>query len=105
MTANAPKEKKEDEDLPFKQLELSEMALVSCLAKPSKHISQPRTQSKMKPAKIIKDAVNQDPSGSLGDARHTPRQITGITISDRGDHFVTASDDESFRLYNVREGV
>lgn len=33
-----------------------------------------------------------------------PRHITAITFDDRGDQVLTASEDETFRLYSCKTG-
>ena len=58
----------------------------------------------MKAGKLFKDAVNQDVPQSPGQSKRSPRQITGLAFNDKGDQFVTSSDDESFRLYSLLEG-
>ncbi|KAG6861992.1 hypothetical protein C0995_008179 [Termitomyces sp. Mi166 len=62
--------------------------------------------TRLKPAKIFKNAVEPGPTPSSG-LRPTnvgPRQITGIDFDDRGDFIVTAAEDEQFRLYNCKSG-
>ena len=65
-------------------------------------------QSKFKPAKIFKGAVDNAPQLQGPYASKTqmsgPRNITGISFDDRGDQVVTAADDETFRLYNCKTG-
>ncbi|KAH9856519.1 WD40-repeat-containing domain protein [Lenzites betulinus] len=65
--------------------------------------------SKLKPARIFKNAVEQQPPPSPGSASPRPsqlgpRQITGISFDDRGDQVITAAEDETFRLYNCKSG-
>ncbi|KDQ53191.1 hypothetical protein JAAARDRAFT_39562 [Jaapia argillacea MUCL 33604] len=69
----------------------------------------PALMSKLKPARIMKGAVEQLPPPSPGGyparPQNTgPRHITGISFDDRGDQVVTASEDETFRLYNCKTG-
>ncbi|TFK49905.1 WD40 repeat-like protein [Heliocybe sulcata] len=69
----------------------------------------PALMSKLKPAKIFKGAVEHVPPPSPGSfpSRNTnmgPRHITGICFDDRGDQLITASEDESFRLYSCKTG-
>lgn len=64
---------------------------------------------RLKPAKIFKNAVEQQPPPSPGNQSGRPqttvtRHITGISFDDRGDQVVTASEDETFRLYNCKSG-
>lgn len=67
-------------------------------------------QSKLKPAKIFKKAVEPapppSPSAYTSRSNHVPdtRQITGISFDDRGDHLITAAEDETFRLYHCKTG-
>ncbi|KAF8212530.1 WD40-repeat-containing domain protein [Mycena galopus ATCC 62051] len=64
--------------------------------------------AKFKPAKIIKGAVEAlPPPGTANQPRpqHSgPRHITGISFDDRGDQVITASEDETFRLYSCKSG-
>ncbi|KAJ7056556.1 WD40-repeat-containing domain protein [Mycena amicta] len=66
------------------------------------------TISKFKPAKIMKAAVEPlPPSGTPNQPRPQhpgPRHITGIAFDDRGDQVITASEDETFRLYSCKSG-
>ncbi|KZT29704.1 WD40 repeat-like protein [Neolentinus lepideus HHB14362 ss-1] len=69
----------------------------------------PALMSKLKPAKIFKGAVEQLPPPNHGNfpsrnANLGPRHITGICFDDRGDQLITASEDESFRLYSCKTG-
>ncbi|KAI0833258.1 WD40-repeat-containing domain protein [Trametes gibbosa] len=69
----------------------------------------PALMSKLKPARIFKNAVEQQAPPSPGSAsprpsQHGPRQITGISFDDRGDQVITAAEDETFRLYNCKSG-
>ncbi|OSX57840.1 hypothetical protein POSPLADRAFT_1076275 [Postia placenta MAD-698-R-SB12] len=62
----------------------------------------PAMMGRLKPAKIFKNAVEQQPP-SPGNQSGRPqntvtRHITGISFDDRGDQVVTASEDETFRL-------
>ncbi|KAF8968017.1 WD40-repeat-containing domain protein [Flammula alnicola] len=64
---------------------------------------------KLKPAKIFKTAVENQPPPTPGSqsqrpSNPTPRSITGITFDDRGDQLVTAGEDETFRLYSCKTG-
>jgi WD40 repeat protein len=65
-------------------------------------------QSKFKPAKIYKDAIEAAPPKSPGAGPSRgfsgPRHITGLSFDDRGDQVVTAAEDETFRLYNCKTG-
>ncbi|TFK40239.1 WD40-repeat-containing domain protein [Crucibulum laeve] len=63
--------------------------------------------TKLKPAKIFKNAIEPLPPptpGSQQRANQGPRHITGICFDDRGDHVITAGEDETFRLYNCKTG-
>ncbi|OBZ72727.1 WD repeat-containing protein 82 [Grifola frondosa] len=65
--------------------------------------------SKLKPAKIFKNAVESQTPPSPGShgprpANSGPRHITGISFDDRGDQVVTAAEDETFRLYSCKSG-
>ncbi|EIW84216.1 WD40 repeat-like protein, partial [Coniophora puteana RWD-64-598 SS2] len=63
--------------------------------------------TKLKPAKIFKGAVEptpQPPSGGSPRGHTGPRHITALSFDDRGDQVVTASEDETFRLYNCKTG-
>ncbi|KAM6504271.1 WD40-repeat-containing domain protein [Amanita muscaria] len=61
--------------------------------------------NRFKPAKIFKSAVDPGPPTTPGgQGRPTARHITGISFDDRGDTLVTASEDETFRLYNCKTG-
>ncbi|CAK5268822.1 unnamed protein product [Mycena citricolor] len=66
------------------------------------------SMTKLKPAKIIKNAVEPTPqpgpSGTPRPQYSGPRHITGISYDDRGDQVITASEDETFRLYNCKTG-
>ncbi|KAJ6570164.1 WD40-repeat-containing domain protein [Mycena vulgaris] len=66
------------------------------------------TMAKFKPARIIKGAVESVPppaTSSQPRPQHSgPRHITGISFDDRGDQLITASEDETFRLYNCKTG-
>ncbi|KAI0091350.1 WD40-repeat-containing domain protein [Irpex rosettiformis] len=64
------------------------------------------TMAKLKPARIFKDAIEPPPPVSPGPNKQQPepRQITGIAFDDRGDQVLTASEDETFRLYNCKTG-
>ncbi|KAI0050457.1 WD40 repeat-like protein [Auriscalpium vulgare] len=65
----------------------------------------PALMSKLKPAKIFKGSVEPPPPPTAGN-RSPPaaRHITGMSFDDRGDHLVTASEDETFRLYSCKSG-
>ncbi|KAJ7650567.1 WD40-repeat-containing domain protein [Roridomyces roridus] len=67
-----------------------------------------QTMTKLKPAKIIKGAVEPSPAAGTGNAPRQqfpgPRHITGIGFDDRGDQVITASEDETFRLYSCKSG-
>lgn len=60
--------------------------------------------TKLKPAKIFKTVVDPAAPGSSLQRPQSagPRHITGITFDDRGDHLVTAAEDETFRLYSCK---
>ncbi|KAH9928680.1 WD40 repeat-like protein [Fomitopsis serialis] len=70
----------------------------------------PQLMTKLKPAKIFKAAVEQPqtpPSPGTPAPRSPnagPKHITGISFDDRGDQVVTASEDETFRLYSCKSG-
>ncbi|KAH7911341.1 WD40-repeat-containing domain protein [Hygrophoropsis aurantiaca] len=62
---------------------------------------------KLKPAKIYKGAVEPQPPptpGSHSRSNAGPRHITAIAFDDRGDQVLTASEDETFRLYSCKTG-
>ncbi|KAG6909952.1 hypothetical protein DXG01_014221 [Tephrocybe rancida] len=71
--------------------------------------------TRLKPAKIFKNSVEPAPAPPPGPypQRPTntgPRHITGLTFDDKGDIVVTASEDETFRmftktLYSKKYGV
>lgn len=64
-------------------------------------------QAKFKPAKIFKGAVEPTPPSTPGGSSRVnagPRHITAITFDDRGDQVLTASEDETFRLYSCKTG-
>lgn len=62
-------------------------------------------QTKLKPAKIFKGAVESTPPSTPGARPHQgPRHITAITFDDRGDQVLTAAEDETFRLYSCKTG-
>jgi WD40 repeat protein len=64
-------------------------------------------QTKFKPAKIFKSAVEPIPPPTPGGSSRVnagPRHITAITFDDRGDQVLTASEDETFRLYSCKTG-
>ncbi|KAH7884651.1 WD40-repeat-containing domain protein [Phlebopus sp. FC_14] len=63
--------------------------------------------TKLKPAKIFKTAVEPTPPATPGSSSRSnfgPRHITSITFDDRGDQVLTASEDETFRLYSCKSG-
>ncbi|KAG5732110.1 WD repeat-containing protein 82 [Termitomyces sp. T112] len=62
--------------------------------------------TRLKPAKIFKNAVEPGPTPSPGQRPTNvgPRQITGIDFDDRGDYILTAAEDEQFRVYNCKSG-
>ncbi|KAI6099695.1 WD40-repeat-containing domain protein [Pisolithus sp. B1] len=63
--------------------------------------------TKLKPAKVFKNAVEPTPLPTPGGSSRTntgPRHITSITFDDRGDQVLTASEDETFRLYSCKSG-
>ncbi|PSR88977.1 hypothetical protein PHLCEN_2v4939 [Hermanssonia centrifuga] len=69
----------------------------------------PGLMSKLKPAKIFKNAIDPTPPPSPGpysnrSSHPEQRQITGVSFDDRGDQVVTAGEDETFRLYNCKTG-
>ncbi|KAI0370353.1 WD40 repeat-like protein [Pilatotrama ljubarskyi] len=69
----------------------------------------PALMSKLKPARIFKNAVEQPTPPSPGSASPRasqlgPRHISGISFDDRGDQVITAAEDETFRLYNCKSG-
>ncbi|KAJ7593436.1 WD40-repeat-containing domain protein [Mycena floridula] len=61
---------------------------------------------KLKAAKIFKTAVEPQPASAYAQRSPNggPRHITGISFDDRGDQVITASEDETFRLYNCKSG-
>lgn len=62
-------------------------------------------QTKLKPAKIFKGAVEPTPpSTPVARSHQGPRHITAITFDDRGDQVLTAAEDETFRLYSCKTG-
>lgn len=67
-------------------------------------------QARLKPARIFKNAVDPAPppptSGSYSPKQQStgPRHITGLSFDDRGDQVLTASEDETFRLYSCKTG-
>ncbi|KAG8733968.1 member of Set1p complex, histone methyl transferase [Ceratobasidium sp. 423] len=70
---------------------------------PSQIILDENIMQRLKPARIFKSAVDSDTSGPPG--RHNlPNHITGLTFDDLGDFLLTASEDETFRLYNAKTG-
>ncbi|KAJ7086090.1 WD40-repeat-containing domain protein [Mycena belliarum] len=66
------------------------------------------TMAKFKPARIIKGAVEPlPPPGTSSQPRPQypgPRHITGISFDDQGNQVITASEDETFRLYSSKTG-
>ena len=63
------------------------------------------SQTKLKPAKIFKAAVEPAPPLPPGSRTPAPlRHITGLSFDDRGDQVITAAEDETFRLYNCKTG-
>ncbi|KAN0092837.1 WD40-repeat-containing domain protein [Tylopilus felleus] len=63
--------------------------------------------TRFKPAKIFKGAVEPTPPPTPGGSSRSnagPRHITAITFDDRGDQVLTASEDETFRLYSCKSG-
>ncbi|KAI0360079.1 WD40 repeat-like protein [Trametes cingulata] len=69
----------------------------------------PALMSRLKPARIFKNAVEQPTPPSPGSASPRanqlgPRHISGISFDDRGDQVITAAEDETFRLYNCKSG-
>ncbi|KAG6332493.1 hypothetical protein ID866_6595 [Astraeus odoratus] len=63
--------------------------------------------TKLKPAKIFKNAVEPTPPPTPGSSTRSnpgPRHITSISFDDRGDQVLTASEDETFRLYSCKSG-
>ena len=89
-------------------LTLTNIVMVSTLVPLS---SRPLTitQSKLKPARIYKNAVDTVPAPSAGFSSprpptQGPRHITGMSFDDRGDQVITAAEDETFRLYNCKSG-
>ncbi|KAJ1307556.1 hypothetical protein OPQ81_001653 [Rhizoctonia solani] len=70
---------------------------------PSQIILGEAIMKRLKPARIFKSAVENDTSSQPG--RHNlPNHITGLTFDDLGDFLLTASEDETFRLYNAKTG-
>ncbi|TFY60031.1 hypothetical protein EVG20_g7575 [Dentipellis fragilis] len=66
----------------------------------------PQIMSKLKPSKIFKGAVEPPAPNSATGRPQSPaiRHITGISFDDRGDQVITASEDETFRLYSCKSG-
>ncbi|KAG9015928.1 member of Set1p complex, histone methyl transferase [Tulasnella sp. 427] len=63
------------------------------------------TLARYKPARIFKASVDPPNAPSASSARPPPpRHITGMSFDDFGDLFVTAAEDETFRLYNCKTG-
>ncbi|KAI6039810.1 WD40-repeat-containing domain protein [Pisolithus marmoratus] len=63
--------------------------------------------TKLKPAKVFKNAVEPIPPPTPGSSSRVnagPRHITSIAFDDRGDQVLTASEDETFRLYSCKSG-
>ncbi|KIK96588.1 hypothetical protein PAXRUDRAFT_138130 [Paxillus rubicundulus Ve08.2h10] len=70
-------------------------------------LSRQVLQTKLKPAKIFKGAVEATPPSTPGGSSRLnagPRHITAITFDDRGDQVLTAAEDETFRLYSCKTG-
>lgn len=61
------------------------------------------SQQRLKPSRIFKSAVDTDASGPPG-RNNIPNHITGLTFDDSGEFLLTASEDETFRLYNAKTG-
>ncbi|KAG9104971.1 member of Set1p complex, histone methyl transferase [Ceratobasidium sp. 370] len=59
---------------------------------------------RLKPARIFKGAVETEATSTASNRNSMPHHITGLTFDDQGDFLLTASEDETFRLYNVRSG-
>ncbi|KAG9124521.1 member of Set1p complex, histone methyl transferase [Ceratobasidium sp. 392] len=59
---------------------------------------------RLKPARIFKGAVETEATSTASNRNSMPHHITGLTFDDQGDFLLTASEDETFRLYNVRTG-
>ncbi|CAE6522067.1 unnamed protein product [Rhizoctonia solani] len=73
------------------------------LGPPSQIVLDENLMQRLKPARIFKSAVDNDAPGPPG--RHNlPNHITGLTFDDLGDFLLTASEDETFRLYNAKTG-
>jgi COMPASS component SWD2 len=56
---------------------------------------------------VFKDAVEAAPARSPSPAGRSPplpRTITAICFDDRGEHLVTAGEDDVFQLYNCKTG-
>ncbi|KAI9060976.1 WD40 repeat-like protein [Trametes sanguinea] len=78
-------------------------------AQPQPMVLTPALMSKLKPARVFKNAVEPLTPPSPGSASPRakelgPRHITGISFDDRGDQVITAAEDETFRLYNCKSG-
>jgi hypothetical protein len=58
-------------------------------------------QSRFKPARVFKGAI-EDPPGGPGKA--LPRHITGLAFDNKGEVCLTAAEDESYRLYSCKSG-
>ncbi|KAJ8468419.1 hypothetical protein ONZ51_g9655 [Trametes cubensis] len=78
-------------------------------------VLSPALMSKLKPARIFKNAVDTPTPPSPGSASPRAsqlgqRHISGINFDDRGDQIITAAEDETFRLqvkilYSKKYGV
>ena len=57
-------------------------------------------QGRFKPAKVFQDAVEHDTPTSTG----RPPQIVSLAFDDTGEKCVTAGEDESFILWDAKQG-
>lgn len=57
-------------------------------------------QGRFKPAKVFQDAVEHDTPTSTGQ----PPQIVSLAFDDTGEKCVTAGEDESFILWDAKQG-
>lgn len=61
-------------------------------------------KQRFKPSRIFKYAVETEATSTATSRTSMPHHITGLTFDDQGDFLLTASEDETFRLYNVKTG-
>ena len=58
-------------------------------------------QGRFKPAKVFHDAVDHDSPNPAGSHR---AQVVSLAFDDGGEKCVTAGEDESFVLWDARQG-